>query len=535
MADTNVAGLQLVAKSVSGQQRILDDGACLFIARLVAEFRPGLKQLLADRNRQQARFDGGEQPGFPAETAATRDADWQVAKIPEEVLDRRTELTGPVSRKMVINALNSGAQVYMADFEDSTAPTWHNLIDGQLNLYDAVRRQIDFTAATGKQYRLNDKTAVLMVRPRGLHLPERHMLFEGQPVPGCLVDFGLYLYHNHAVLAAQNSRPYFYLPKLQHYREAAWWNRVIDFAEAQLKLERGTVRVTVLIETLPAVFQMDEILFELREHVLGLNCGRWDYIFSFIKTFRNHADKVLPDRDQVTMTVPFLRNYSKLLIRSCHRRNAIAMGGMAAFIPVKNDPEKNAAAMERVRADKAREAGDGHDGTWVAHPGLEPLARAEFDRLLDGPNQIGTFPDLPEDGIAKLTEASRGSVSEAGVRDNISVALQYLSAWLAGNGCVPINHLMEDAATAEISRAQLWQWLRYSATLEGGGTVTSGWLKSVFDEELSGLVERTPKSRLGQLKLAAEILDELVFADQMADFLTLPAYAALEDFDCKEL
>ena len=520
--------LELVAEPVACQQAILDDGARVFIARLVTTFRPELEQLLAAREQQQARFDAGEEPTFPTETAAIRAADWQVAAIPEEVLDRRTEITGPVSRKMVINALNSGAQVYMSDFEDSTAPSWFNVMDGQQNLYDAVRRQIDFASAAGKQYSLAEDTAVLMVRPRGLQLPERNILLEGRPVPGCVVDFGLYLYHNHAALAAGQSRPYFYLPKLQHYREAGWWNRVIDFSEDLLNLERGTVRVTVLIETLPAVFQMDEILFELREHMLGLNCGRWDYIFSFIKTFRNHPDKVLPDRGQVSMTVPFLRDYSRLLIRTCHRRGAFAMGGMAAFIPVKNDPEKNAAAMERVRADKAREAGDGHDGTWVAHPGLEPLARAEFDDVLSGPNQINKIPDLPEDGTANLTRAPSGTVSEAGVRENINVAIQYLSAWLGGNGCVPINHLMEDAATAEISRAQLWQWLKYSAAMEGGGEVTRGWLKSVFDEELLELLGQTPDPLQEQVQRAAQIFEELVFAEQLADFLTLPAYAALK-------
>jgi malate synthase len=522
------AKLELLNQPEPGQQHILDEGACVFIAALVENFRPGLQELLRRRIEQQAKFDAGAEPAFPDETRALRDADWQVAAIPDEVADRRTEITGPVSRKMVINALNSGAQVYMADFEDSTAPTWHNVIDGQVNLHDAVRRQIDFTSAAGKEYRLRDDTAVLMVRPRGLHLPERHIRFEGSEIPGCLVDFGLFLYHNHAALAASGRQPYFYLPKLEHYQEAAWWNRVIDFAEDTLGLERGTVRVTVLIETLPAVFQMDEILHELQDHILGLNCGRWDYIFSFIKTFRNHPDKVLPDRGQITMAVPFLHEYSKLLIRTCHRRGAFAMGGMAAFIPVKNDPEKNAEAMERVRADKAREAGDGHDGTWVAHPGLEPLARAEFDQVLSGPNQIGKIPELNEAGIASLTEAAAGSISEGGIRENIGVALQYLSAWLGGNGCVPINHLMEDAATAEISRAQLWQWLRYGARLDSGRSVTREWLNSMFEEELARLLLQAPESAHDHLKQADGILRDLVFADLLADFLTLPAYALLD-------
>ena len=529
MNDIASNSLELKAAPEAGQEFILNESACKFIATLVKNFGPELEQLLQQRERQQAEYDSGKQPEFPPETAQTREADWRVADIPAGVLDRRTEITGPVSRKMVINALNSGAQVYMADFEDSTAPTWNNVIDGQVNLHDAIRRQIDFTAPNGKAYKLAEITAVLMVRPRGLHLPERHILLDGQPVPGCLVDFGLYLYHNHAALADSGTQPYFYLPKLQHYREAAWWNRVIDFAEDQLKLDRGTLRVTVLIETLPAVFQMDEILFELREHILGLNCGRWDYIFSFIKTFRNHPDKVLPDRGQVTMTVPFLRDYSRLLIRTCHRRGAFAMGGMAAFIPVKNDSEKNAAAMERVRADKAREAGDGHDGTWVAHPGLEPLARAEFDRVLEGPNQLDKFPDLPADGVRHLTEPPAGSISEAGVRGNIAIALQYLSAWLGGNGCVPINHLMEDAATAEISRAQLWQWLQYSACMENGQAITADWLKTVFDEEVSVLLAGVPDHQRVLVQQAAQVLQELVFAEQMADFLTLPAYALLEE------
>ena len=525
--DERPATLRLKREPADGQEHVLTEEALDFIARMTARFRPQRDALLAERERRQAGWDAGELPDFEPATAGLREAEWRVASLPREVADRRTEITGPVTRKMVINALNSGAQVYMADFEDSTSPTWENVVDGQVNLYDAVRRQIDFTSPEGKEYRLDERTAVLMVRPRGLHLPERHAEVEGRPVPGALWDFGLFLFHNHAALAERGSRPYFYLPKLEDRAEAAWWNEVMCWAERELGLERGTVRVTVLIETLPAVFQMDEILHALRERVLGLNCGRWDYIFSYIKTFRKHPDRVLPDRDQVTMMVPFLRAYSQLLIRTCHRRGAFAMGGMAAQIPVRDDPARNERAMEKVRADKRREAGDGHDGTWVAHPGLEALARAEFDAVMDGPNQIDRpLADLAIDRDT-LIAPCEGTITEEGVRGNVRVAIQYLSAWLGGNGCVPIDYLMEDAATAEIARAQLWQWSHHGARLDDGRTVSGAWLVSVFEEELAELVEAAPDAFEALLRDAASLLADMTRDEDFVPFLTLPAYDRL--------
>ncbi len=521
--------LELTRPQTDQTREILNPEAMRFLAELVERFTPRLRELLAARRDRQAEFDAGRLPDFDPATTDIREAEWRVAEIPEEVLDRRTEITGPVSRKMVINALNSGARVYMADFEDSTAPSWFNVLDGQINLRDAVRRQIAFTSPEGKEYALNEETAVLMVRPRGLHLPERHLRHGGKPVPGALVDFGLFLFHNHAELARRGSRPYFYIPKLEHHEEAAWWEEVITFAERRLGLERGTVRVTLLIETLPAVFQMHEILHALKDRILGLNCGRWDYIFSYIKTFRRHPDRVLPDRDQVVMTTPFLRAYSRLLIQTCHRRGAFAMGGMAAQIPISGDEEANAAALEKVRADKQREAGDGHDGTWVAHPGLEPLARAEFDRVMQGPNQIDRKLDCLEISAGVLIEPSAGTITEAGVRKNIGVAIQYMAAWLQGNGCVPIDHLMEDAATAEIGRAQLWQWAEHGARTDDGRTITREWLVTVFDEEKRPLTAGVDNGRLHAVNRATALLQEMTRSPELEEFLTLPAYGLLKD------
>ncbi len=521
--------LELNCPAVYGDEIILTTHALDFIAELAKRFTPELTQLLAARIERQTEFDNGALPGFYAETRAVREANWQVAPIPDEVKDRRTEITGPVTRKMVINALNSGAQVYMADFEDSTAPTWPNVIDGQLNLRDAIRRQIDFSTAEGKSYALNDKTAILMVRPRGLHLTERHMLMAGSPLHGALVDFGLYLFHNHAELLKRGSQPYFYIPKIQHYSEAAWWEKVMAWSEQALGLKHGTIRVTLLIETLPAVFQMHEILHALKDRILGLNCGRWDYIFSYIKTFRNHPDRVLPDRDQVGMTVPFLANYSRLLIQTCHARGAFAMGGMAAQIPIRGDETANSAAMEKVRLDKEREAGNGHDGTWVAHPGLEPLSRAEFDKVLKGPNQIDRKLTGFEVNAGDLIAPSEGSITEAGVRKNIRVAIQYLAAWLSGNGCVPIDNLMEDAATAEISRSQLWQWLRHGAMLDDGRSITRTWLDGLFAEVKALLVSTAPANFSRFIIEAADLLQAMTYKADMDEFLTLPAYEQLND------
>jgi malate synthase len=532
MNDVDVHGakaIELNRSRVAGEDVILTPEAMDFLAELAERFTPELTELLAARKLRQAEFDRGAVPGFDPGTAEIRQGDWQVAAIPAEVADRRTEITGPVTRKMVINALNSGARVYMADFEDSTAPTWFNVIDGQVNLRDAIRRQIDFTTAEGMSYALNEKTAVLMVRPRGLHLPERHMKIDGHAIHGALVDFGLFLFHNHAELLKRGSRPYFYLPKLQHFSEAAWWEKVISWSEQRLGLEHGTVRVTLLIETLPAVFQMHEILNALKDRILGLNCGRWDYIFSYIKTFRNHPDRVLPDRDQVGMTVPFLANYSKLLIQTCHSHGAFAMGGMAAQIPIRGDEEANAAAMEKVRMDKEREAGNGHDGTWVAHPGLEALSRGEFDKVLTGPNQIDRKLLDFQVNANDLIAPSEGSITEAGVRKNIRVAIQYLAAWLSGNGCVPIDNLMEDAATAEIGRTQLWQWLNQSAQLDDGRRVTRDWLELLFEEEKALLVSKAPATAIETISAATSLLSDMTYDSELAEFLTLPAYERLTD------
>ena len=520
-------GLEITVPMEDGYERILTPGAMQFLARLAERFTPELKQILADRERAQAAFDAGAVPGFDQKTAYIREGDWQVAQIPEGLRDRRTEITGPVTRKMVINALNSGAQVYMADFEDSTAPTWANVVEGQVNLYDAIRRQVDFETPEGKSYALRDETAILMVRPRGLHLLERHLELQGQAVHGALVDFGLFLYHNAAEQLARGDHPCFYIPKLQHHAEAAWWEKVIAWSERQLGMNHGTVRVTLLIETLPAVFQMHEILHALRDRILGLNCGRWDYIFSYIKTFRNHPDRVLPDRDQVSMAVPFLNAYSKLLIQTC-RHGAFAMGGMAAQIPIKGDEAANAVAMEKVRADKQREAGNGHDGTWVAHPGLEPLARQEFDRVLKGDNQIDRKLDDFSVEAETLVQPSEGDITEGGVRKNIRVTIQYLSAWLSGNGCVPIDNLMEDAATAEIGRAQLWQWAKHGAQLDDGRAVSGEWLSGLFIEERDRLVERADGDQANFIRRATTLIQDMTADSNLVEFLTLPAYEMLE-------
>jgi len=521
--------LELDRLPFAGEDIILSPEALSFLAELAHRFTPELTELLAARKLRQTEFDQGAVPGFDPATSDIREGNWQVAAIPPEVEDRRTEITGPVTRKMVINALNSGAQVYMADFEDSTAPTWSNVIDGQVNLRDAIRRQIDFSTPEGKSYVLSDKTAILMVRPRGLHLPERHIRMAGQPLHGALVDFGLFLFHNHAELLKRGSQPYFYIPKLQHYAEAAWWEKVMSWSEQQLGMEHGTVRVTLLIETLPAVFQMHEILHALKDRILGLNCGRWDYIFSYIKTFRNHPDRVLPDRDQVGMTVPFLASYSKLLIQTCHKHGAFAMGGMAAQIPIRGDDEANSIAMEKVRIDKEREAGNGHDGTWVAHPGLEPLSRAEFDKVLVGPNQINRklvdFTVNADDLIAP----SDGTITEGGVRKNIRVAIQYLAAWLSGNGCVPIDNLMEDAATAEIGRTQLWQWVKQGALLNDGRQITQQWLDVLFEEEKALLISLAPGGDSQAITDATKLLQQMTGNPELDEFLTLPAYEQLND------
>jgi len=507
--------------------RILSFAALAFVADLHRRFDDRRRALLTTRAARQARFDAGELPDFLAETADLRAADWRVAQIPGALWDRRIEITGPVERKMIINALNSGAKVFMADFEDSTAPTWSNLIDGQVNLADAVAGTIEYRAADGKEYRLRPDPAVLIVRPRGWHLPEKHVRVDGEAVSGALLDFALFAFHNAQALHARDRGPYLYLPKLQSHQEAALWEDALAHAERALGLPAATIKVTVLIETLPAVFEMDEILWALRTRITGLNCGRWDYIFSYIKTFRGQRTQVLPERGQVGMGVPFLKAYSELLIRTCHRRGAFAMGGMAAQIPISGDATANEAAMARVRADKRREALAGHDGTWVAHPGLIPIALAEFDAAMPGPNQLDRLREDVEVTRSDLITAPAGTISRAGFEANVDVCVRYLAAWLDGLGCVPIHHLMEDAATAEISRAQLWQWLHHAGLPLEDGTLIDF---ALFDHVLKGTPGRLPASGLpGQSRIAEAMamLGELTDADSLVEFLTLPAYERL--------
>jgi malate synthase len=511
-------------------REVLTPGAIAFVNELADRFSGDRARLLARRASEEDEFDAGKLPDFPAETRELRAADWRIGDVPDDLLDRRVEITGPPERKMVINALNSGANVFMADFEDSLSPTWANLVDGQANLMRAVRRELTHTAPEGKAYRLHDRTAVLVVRPRGWHLPEKHWLCAGEPIAGVFMDFGLYLHHNAVELLRRGTGPYFYLPKLENRFEARLWAGVIAHAERTLGLARGTVKVTVLIETITAAFEIDEILYELRENIVGLNCGRWDYIFSFIKKLGHRPEFVLPDRGSVTMTSHFLRSYSQLVIQRCHRRGAFAMGGMAAQIPIKSDPDANARALSRVRADKEREAGDGHDGTWVAHPGLVPVAREVFDRLMPGPNNLGRTREDVQVSAADLLRVPEGRVTRAGLRNNIDVGLRYLAAWLGGNGCVPIHHLMEDAATAEISRAQPWQWARHATPLEDGTAVTLDLVRQEAQSVLAEIRRETGEEAFGQghFARAATHLDRLTAGREFEAFLTLHAY---EDLD----
>jgi malate synthase len=502
-----------------------------FVASLTREFRPRILDLLQRRERRQRELDAGALPDFLPETRSIRETAWRVAASPPDLLDRRVEITGPTERKMIINALNSGAKMFMADCEDSLTPSWDNVIQGQINLRDAVRRTISYTSPEGKEYRLNSVTAVLLVRPRGWHLAEKHWLVDGTQVPGAFVDFGLYLFHNAAELKARGTGPYFYLPKLESHLEARLWADVFRFAEGRLGLAHGTIKATVLIETILAAFEMDEILHELKDYIVGLNCGRWDYIFSFIKKFSRRPDFVLPDRQQVTMTSHFLRSYSLLVIRTCHRRGAFAMGGMAAQIPIKNDPAANEEALAKVRADKEREATDGHDGTWVAHPGLVPIAMEIFDRHMPGPNQLDRLRDDVVVSAADLLTVPKGRITEAGLRNNISVAVQYMAAWLGGNGCVPINNLMEDAATAEISRAQLWQWVHHAAgVLEDGRRVTLKLIRQLLSEELRRLAGRVGAAVFASAHYehASRLVDELTAQPDFSTFLTLVAYREID-------
>jgi malate synthase len=523
--------LAIIAPVRSEHQPILSPEALDFLEALVERFGPRVSQLLQIREERQRRLDAGELPGFLPQTREIRESAWQVAPIPQDLLDRRVEITGPTERKMIINALNSGAKVFMADCEDSLAPTWENVVAGQENLRDAVRRTIEFVSPEGKSYRLNEQTAVLIVRPRGWHLNEKHVTLAGQPVPGALFDFGLYLFHNAHELIKRGTGPYFYLPKLESHDEAALWARVFDFAEKRLELAHGTIKCTVLIETILAAFEMDEILYELKDYIVGLNCGRWDYIFSFIKKFARRDDFVLPERNQVAMTTHFLRSYSLLCIQTCHRRGAFAMGGMAAQIPIKNDPEANERALEKVRADKEREAGDGHDGTWVAHPALVSIAREVFDRLMPTPNQLTKLRSDVKVSAADLLQIPPGQITDEGLRNNVSVSLQYMAAWLSGNGCVPINNLMEDAATAEIARAQIWQWINHPAgVLTDGRRVTADLFRQYLKEEQKRLAAKlgAVPYAAGHFDDAAALLEQITTAREFQTFLTLSAYRKLD-------
>jgi malate synthase len=516
---------------------VLTDEALAFVADLCATFGGRVEELLARRREVQARFDAGVLPDFLPETRAAREGDWRVAPFPAELADRRVEITGPVDRKMIINALSSGANVFMADLEDSTSPTWANVIGGQRNLMDAVRRTITFTdPATGKAYALKREIAILFVRPRGWHLLEKNASLDGRPVPAALFDFGLFFFHNAKEQLARGTGPYFYLPKMESHLEARLWNDVFVRAQERLGVARGTIKATVLIETLPAAFEMDEILYELREHSAGLNCGRWDYIFSFIKKLRAHAAFVLPDRSKVTMEQPFLRAYTQRLVQICHRRGAHAMGGMAAQIPIKGDDAANEAALAKVRADKLREVKDGHDGTWVAHPGLVALAREVFDEHMRGPNQLDRLREDVRVTAADLVRVPEGPRTDEGLRHNLSVGVQYLAAWLRGSGCVPLNNLMEDAATAEISRSQVWQWIRHGAALDGGAPLTVDRFRRTLDEEMAKLASRLGEARFesGRFREARDLFERLSTSPDFEEFLTLPAYELLQQLAPKD-
>ena len=513
-------------------EEILTPEALGFVAKLERNFGHRRLEGVRARAERQARLDRGEVLDFLPETKQVRDSDWRCAPIPADIRDRRVEITGPTDRKMVINALNSGAKVFMADFEDANAPTWQNMLEGQINLWDAVRRTIRFTSPEGKDYQLKDEVAVLMPRPRGWHLVEKHMLVDGKPVSAGLFDFGLFFFHNAKELIARGSGPYFYLPKMESHREARIWNDVFKLAQEELGIPQGTIRATVLIETIPAAFEMDEILYELREHSAGLNCGRWDYIFSCIKRFRNKRDFLLADRALITMTTHFMHSYSLLCIKTCHRRNTFAMGGMAAQIPVKDNPKANEEAFAKVRADKEREARDGHDGTWVAHPGMVQLALDAFNEKMPQPNQIDRKrDDVNISANDLLAFGPSEPITEQGLRTNVSVGAQYLEAWLRGYGAVPIFNLMEDAATAEISRAQVWQWIRHPrGNLTDGRKVTKELFRSVLTEELDKIKNQVGAQRFsaGKFEAARELFDAITTNDDFVEFLTLPGYEKLD-------
>jgi malate synthase len=520
----------VLAPLPEGVEHILNPQALVFLARLERKFRRRRHALLEQRGEVQQQLDAGWRPDFLEETAELRGRSWKVAPVPEDLRDRRVEITGPVDRKMIINALNSGANVFMADFEDSNSPTFENTLKGQANLFDATRRKIEFTDETkGKNYRLNEETAVLFVRPRGWHLEEKHVLLDGRPVSAGIFDFALFFFNNAKALLERGTGPYFYLPKLENHLEARLWNDIFVFSQEACEIPRGTIKATVLIETILAAFEMDEILWELRDHSAGLNCGRWDYIFSFIKKFRAHPKFVMPDRASVGMDRRFLHSYSQLLIKTCHRRGAHAMGGMAAQIPIKADPDRNREALCKVAADKEREARDGHDGTWVAHPGLIETARTAFDAEMTGPNNLDRLREDVQVNADDLLAIPTGEITEAGLRQNLNVGVLYLEAWLRGVGCVPLYDLMEDAATAEISRTQIWQWLHHGATLNDGRQVTEQFVRSLLEEELASIRQDVGNELYasGKYELSARLFEGLIVQEELQEFLTLPAYAHL--------
>jgi malate synthase len=528
--EPNGSRVEILGGKIERAEEVLTPLALQLLASLHRRFNPRRLELLAARERRQAQFDAGALPQFLPDTAEVRAAGWRIAPVPADLLDRRVEITGPVDRKMIINALNAPVSAFMADFEDSLAPSWENVVRGQVNLADAIRRTISFEdSSTGKIYRLAERTATLIVRPRGWHLPEKHVTVNGETVSGALFDFALFLANNHSALAARGTGPYLYLPKIESHLEARLWNDVFLAAQDALGMPRGTIKATVLIETILAAFEMDEILYELREHSAGLNCGRWDYIFSFIKKFRNRADFLLPDRASVTMERPFLKSYVDLLIRTCHRRGAHAIGGMAAQIPIRDDPAANEAAMARVRADKLREARAGHDGTWIAHPGLAAIAREPFDAVMRGPNQLSVLRADVEVSASDLVAIPEGAITEEGLRNCVRVGVQYLESWLRGNGCVPLYNLMEDAATAEICRAQLWQCLRHGARTSDGAEVTLARFDRLLHSELDRIHGEVGARRLGQgvFPTAARLFEQMIKSETFDEFLTLPAYELL--------
>ncbi|MBI4465222.1 MAG: malate synthase A [Acidobacteria bacterium] len=522
-------GIEVLSPIPESARAILTPEALRFVGKLARRFSSTRDSLLQRRAERQEEIHGGKMPDFLPETEEIRKTSWTVAPVPRDLEDRRVEITGPVDRKMVINALNSGARVYMADFEDAHSPTWEGTVLGQANVYDAVRGTIRYVSPEGAVYALKPPLATLVVRPRGWHLSEKHVRINGQPVPASLFDFGLYFYHNARALLEKGTGPYFYLPKLESHREARLWNDIFNMAQEDLGIARGTIKATVLIETILAAFEMNEILYELREHSAGLNCGRWDYIFSFIKKFRRYPEFVLPDRAQVTMTRHFLRSYSLLSIQTCHRRGIHAIGGMAAQIPIKGDPEANAQAIGKVLDDKEREVLDGHDGTWVAHPGLVPVAMQVFDQYMPQPNQMDRRREDVAVNAHDLLRVPGGTITEAGLRTNLNVGVQYLESWLRGAGCVPIYNLMEDAATAEISRTQVWQWIRHGAALPDGRKITPQLTRSLLQQELGNIRARVGDDLYagGQYALAGEIFETLITSEEFVEFLTLAAYEHL--------